>query len=49
MPNPQRHSWHHGPDIANLSPESFTAQKLVGKSLSLCDVELLTAKATRDA
>lgn len=31
------HSWHQQPDIANLSPESFTAQKLVhGSALLLC-------------
>jgi hypothetical protein len=29
MSRSQRRPWHHEPDIANLSPESFTAQKLV--------------------
>jgi hypothetical protein len=29
MPDQQQPSWHHQPDIANLSPESYTAQKLV--------------------
>ena len=29
MSDPRPHSWHRQPDIANLSPDSFTAQKLV--------------------
>lgn len=29
MPDQRPHSWHLQPDTANLSPDSFTAQKLV--------------------
>jgi hypothetical protein len=29
MPEQRPHSWHLKPDVANLPPESFTAQKLV--------------------
>jgi hypothetical protein len=29
MTEQRPHSWHLQPDIANLSPDSFTAQKLV--------------------
>jgi hypothetical protein len=29
MPEQRPRSWHLQPDIANLAPESFTAQKLV--------------------
>ncbi|KAF2265866.1 meiotically up-regulated gene 56 protein [Lojkania enalia] len=28
MPEPRPHSWHRQPDIASLSPDSFTAQRL---------------------
>jgi hypothetical protein len=42
------HSWHQQPDIAHLSPESFTAQKLVHGSVSLQYVQQLTRPATRN-
>jgi hypothetical protein len=29
MTEQRPHSWHLQPDVANLSPDSFTAQKLV--------------------
>jgi hypothetical protein len=34
MPEQRPRSWHLQPDIANLAPESFTAQKLV----SICEL-----------
>jgi hypothetical protein len=29
MPDTHPHPWHHAPDIASLSPDSYTAQRLV--------------------
>jgi hypothetical protein len=48
MPEPRPHSWHLQPDIANLSPDSYTAQKLV-RALNLDTDRMLTSPATCDA
>jgi len=48
MSRPQRRSWHHEPDIANLSPDSFTAQKLV-RHMSLSETMFTDLTATCDA
>jgi hypothetical protein len=36
------HAWHQQPDIANLSPESYTAQRLVRIFLSTIIIQKLT-------
>jgi hypothetical protein len=48
MPEQRPHSWHLQPDIANLSPDSFTAQKLV-HALGRDQCSTLTCPATCDA
>jgi hypothetical protein len=48
MPEQRPHSWHHQPDIANLSPDSYTAQKLVHASILFVG-RMLTSPATCDA
>lgn len=48
MPDPERRSWHHQPDIGDLSPDSYTAQKLVG-SITAMACNALIVVATCDA
>jgi hypothetical protein len=48
MPDQERRSWHHEPDIGDLSPDSYTAQKLVGFYTVLACNALIVA-ATCDA
>jgi hypothetical protein len=47
MPEQRSRSWHLQPDIANLSPDSFTAQKLVHALIMYGD-HTLTRPATCD-
>jgi hypothetical protein len=48
MPDQERRSWHHEPDIGGLSPDSYTAQKLVGiYTVMACNA--LIGAATCDA
>lgn len=49
MPDPQPQPWHLQPDIANLSPDSFTAQKLVPNTIPVPPHHVLTIAATCDA
>jgi hypothetical protein len=49
MPDPQPHPWQLQPDIANLSPDSFTAQKLVPTTILVSTNRVLTIAATCDA
>lgn len=50
MPTQPPQPWHHDqPDIANLSPDSFTAQKLVHTATALVLALVLTIAATCNA
>lgn len=49
MPDPQPHPWQLQPDITNLSPDSFTAQKLVPTTMPVSKNCVLTIAATCDA